>query len=113
MLDGQREIFTDLTLAAFGNTRSYGGGMRICPDARHDDGLLDVTMVHTASRLKLIRLFPTVFRAPTSTSTRVTTARAAPSPWSPRNQRLRRRRLRLPPPAEISAVPRALEILTP
>ena len=26
---------TDLTLAAFGNTRSYGGGMLICPNADH------------------------------------------------------------------------------
>ena len=33
VLDGHREIDTNLTLAAFGNTRSYGGGMLICPDA--------------------------------------------------------------------------------
>ena len=46
VLDGGDEIVTDLTLAAFGNTRSYGGGMLICPDADHTDGLLDITMVH-------------------------------------------------------------------
>ena len=34
VLDGQREIVTRLTLAAFGNTRSYGGGMQICPGAK-------------------------------------------------------------------------------
>ena len=39
VLDGQREVRTELTLAAFGITRSYGGGMRICPDAEHGDGL--------------------------------------------------------------------------
>ena len=33
VLDGGEEIVTDLTLAAFGNTRSYGGGMLICPNA--------------------------------------------------------------------------------
>ena len=33
--DDGDEIVTDLTLAAFGNTRSYGGGMLICPDADH------------------------------------------------------------------------------
>ena len=33
VFDGQREIVADLTLAAFGNTRSYGGGMLICPNA--------------------------------------------------------------------------------
>ena len=43
--DGGDELATDLTLAAFGNTRSYGGGMLICPDADHSDGLLDATMV--------------------------------------------------------------------
>ncbi|MBU3750494.1 MAG: diacylglycerol kinase, partial [Mycobacterium sp.] len=62
VFDGQREVLTDLTLAAFGNTRSYGGGMLICPGADHADGLLDVTMVRAKSRTKLIRLFPTVFK---------------------------------------------------
>ena len=33
--DGGEEVLTDLTLAAFGNTRSYGGGMLICPNADH------------------------------------------------------------------------------
>ena len=36
--------------------------MLICPDADPTDGLLDVTMVQSASRTKLIRLFPTVFK---------------------------------------------------
>lgn len=62
VLDGEREITTRLTLAAFGNTRSYGGGMQICPGANHSDGMLDITMVHSASRSRLIRLFPTVFK---------------------------------------------------
>jgi diacylglycerol kinase (ATP) len=62
VLDGEREIVTDLTLAAFGNTRSYGGGMLICPNADHADGLLDITMVTSGSRSRLMRLFPTVFK---------------------------------------------------
>ena len=60
--DDDEALDIDLTLAAFGNTRSYGGGMLICPNADHADGLLDVTMVHSASRTRLIRLFPTVFK---------------------------------------------------
>lgn len=60
--DDGPELRTDLTLAAFGNTRSYGGGMLICPGADHSDGLLDVTMITSASRTRLIRLFPTVFK---------------------------------------------------
>src|SRR5262249_30406087 len=33
VLDGTQEIDADITLAAFGNTRSYGGGLLICPNA--------------------------------------------------------------------------------
>src|SRR6516164_11002838 len=62
VLDGSQEIDADITLAAFGNTRSYGGGLLICPNADPTDGLLDITMAHSASRTKLIRLFPTVMR---------------------------------------------------
>ena len=34
----------------------------IRPNADPTDGLLDITMVHSASRTKLVRLFPTVFK---------------------------------------------------
>ena len=33
-------------LVAVGNGPSYGGGMRVCPDAVLDDGLLDVLVLH-------------------------------------------------------------------
>jgi diacylglycerol kinase (ATP) len=76
VLDGRDEIVTDLTLAAFGNTRSYGGGMLICPNADHADGRLDITMVHSASRIRLVRLFPTVYQGTHVDLDEVTTARA-------------------------------------
>lgn len=76
VLDGEREIVADLTLAAIGITRSYGGGMQICPGADHSDGLLDITMVAAGSRLKLIRLFPTVFKGTHIELDEVSTARA-------------------------------------
>ncbi|MGV0744506.1 diacylglycerol kinase [Mycolicibacterium sp. XJ870] len=75
--DDGPEIRTELTLAAFGNTKSYGGGMLICPGADHSDGLLDVTMVSSASRTRLIRLFPTVFKGTHVNLDEVTTKRAA------------------------------------
>lgn len=77
VFDDRDEIIADLTLAAVGNTGSYGGGMRICPDADPTDGLLDVTMVHATSRTRLVRLFPTVFAGTHVGLDRVTTARAA------------------------------------
>lgn len=48
-------------LVAVGNARSYGGGMRICPDADLTDGLFDVTVVDEISVLELLRLFPRVY----------------------------------------------------
>ncbi|MEV7023830.1 diacylglycerol kinase, partial [Kitasatospora sp. NPDC093558] len=55
-------IERDLTLAAVGNTRSYGGGMLICPAALPDDGLLDLTVVAAMPRLRIARFFPTIFK---------------------------------------------------
>lgn len=47
--------------AAFGNAPSYGGGMRITPNAQLDDGMLDVCFVREVGKARLLRLFPTVF----------------------------------------------------
>ncbi len=48
-------------LIAVGNGRSYGGGMRVCPNAELDDGVLDVTVVGEVSKLDFIKTFPKVF----------------------------------------------------
>ncbi|MEU2243419.1 diacylglycerol kinase [Streptomyces sp. NPDC018338] len=61
-LDDGRVVETDATLVAVGNGTSYGGGMRICAEARTDDGLLDVTVVGPCSRATLIKVFPRVYR---------------------------------------------------
>lgn len=114
VLDGEREIRADLTLAAFGNTRTYGGGMRICPNADHSDGLLDITMVKSASRIKLIRLFPTVFKGTHINLEEVTTDRARTIlVESPGINAYADGDYVCPLPAEISAVPGALTILVP
>jgi diacylglycerol kinase (ATP) len=42
------------------NLGLFGGGMRICPDASPDDGLLDVCLVGDVGRLALLRAFPKV-----------------------------------------------------
>lgn len=55
---GPRVIDTDAVMVAVGNTRSYGGGMLICPDAILDDGLLDVTVVGAMSRDRMVRMLP-------------------------------------------------------
>jgi diacylglycerol kinase (ATP) len=48
-------------LAAFANTSTYGGGMKIAPNAKADDGLLDVCVIGVVGPFKLACLFPTVY----------------------------------------------------
>jgi diacylglycerol kinase (ATP) len=48
-------------LAAFANTSTYGGGMKIAPRARMDDGKLDVCVIGGIDPFKLACLFPTVY----------------------------------------------------
>lgn len=110
--DDDEPLDIDLTLAAFGNTRSYGGGMLICPDADHADGLLDVTMVHSDSRTRLIRLFPTVFKGTHVSLGEVTTRRAAAVRVEcPGINAYADGDYVAPLPVTVSAVPGALQIL--
>lgn len=51
-------VDTEAVMVAVGNTRTYGGGMMICPDAVADDGLLDVTVVGAVSRRQMLQLLP-------------------------------------------------------
>jgi diacylglycerol kinase (ATP) len=48
----------DATMVSVGNSRFYGGGIPICPEAVLDDGLLDVTVVGAAHRRDLLRILP-------------------------------------------------------
>ncbi|GAA1201235.1 hypothetical protein GCM10009632_21040 [Mycolicibacterium alvei] len=112
--DDGPEIRTDLTLAAFGNTRSYGGGMLICPGADHSDGLLDVTMISSASRTRLIRLFPTVFKGTHVDLDEVTTKRAKTIHVEcPGINAYADGDYAAPLPVSVSAVPGALRLLVP
>jgi YegS/Rv2252/BmrU family lipid kinase len=77
-LDGESRKYKAL-LIAFANGREYGLGARIAPDARLDDGLLDVIIVEDAGLLArfwharhLARGTPQL--APTVTTRRVTRA---------------------------------------
>jgi diacylglycerol kinase (ATP) len=56
-----RHLDLEAMLVAIANSASYGGGMRICPDARADDGLLDVLVLDPLSTTELLRVFPRVY----------------------------------------------------
>jgi YegS/Rv2252/BmrU family lipid kinase len=60
-VDGERAEFDGWSVAA-ANSAFYGGGMRLAPHARLDDGALDVVTVGDISRLRCARMLPKVFR---------------------------------------------------
>lgn len=60
--DQERELGDRVTLCAIGNTRTYGGGMYICPDANHHDGLFDVTVMGRMNRAEVVWKFGKIFR---------------------------------------------------
>lgn len=75
-------------LVALANAVSYGGGMKIAPQASVTDGLMDVILVGEISKPAFLRAFPRVFRGTHLThpaitawqAKRVTVRSAAPQP---------------------------------
>jgi diacylglycerol kinase (ATP) len=49
-------------LVAVGNGTSYGGGMKVCPGALLDDGLLSITFLGELPTATFLRVFPTVYK---------------------------------------------------
>jgi YegS/Rv2252/BmrU family lipid kinase len=67
IVDGVHHEFTGCTVAV-GNSKVYGGGMYVLPDAEIDDGRLDVMFVKEAAKLRLLALLPRVFKGTHGTS---------------------------------------------
>jgi YegS/Rv2252/BmrU family lipid kinase len=58
---GERHAFDGYSVGA-ANSKAYGGGMRAAPDAMLDDGLLEVLVLETVSKLRfLTKILPKVF----------------------------------------------------
>jgi YegS/Rv2252/BmrU family lipid kinase len=58
---GERVSFTGYTVAA-ASSGAYGGGMMLAPQARLDDGLLEVVLIEEVSRLRFLANLPRVFK---------------------------------------------------
>lgn len=56
-----RTIETVAVLVSIANGTQYGNNARVAPDARLDDGLLDLVVVEEASRLRTLRHVPRLF----------------------------------------------------
>lgn len=59
-IDGET-FDTEAMLVAVANAASYGGGMKICPQAQIHDGWLDVLILKPLSKLAFLRVFPRVY----------------------------------------------------
>lgn len=58
MVDGKRIARGPMVLCTFANGRRVGGEFNCAPDARLDDGLMDVCYFRTMSLLRLLMLIP-------------------------------------------------------
>jgi diacylglycerol kinase family enzyme len=58
---GERHSFSGYSIVV-ANSRAYGGGMHIAPDAKLDDGLLDVVMTEHVGRARFLANLPRVFK---------------------------------------------------
>ncbi len=62
-VDGEPAYHGDAGLVAVANGRYFGGGMKVAPHARLDDGLFDVFLLeHTSRRVLATELLPRVYR---------------------------------------------------
>jgi YegS/Rv2252/BmrU family lipid kinase len=60
-VDGERHTMTGYSVAV-GNSKAYGGGMFILPQAELDDGKLDVMLGGRTSKLRFLIELPKVFK---------------------------------------------------
>lgn len=111
-----------IMFVAITNTRSYGGGFRVSPEARIDDGRLDVCIVAAAGKLRLISQFPRILKGTHGAVKEVTLvqtaeARIAPLDGSPiavcLDGELDLAEATAKNPTEVRAVPRALSVIVP
>lgn len=61
-IDGGPREEADASIVTIANSGRLGGGMRLVPDARVDDGRIELATVTGLGRARLVRLFPRVFR---------------------------------------------------
>ena len=59
-IDGVRQSRRAMMICV-ANGKSYGGGMQIVPQAKNNDGYLDVMLVEEVNPLQLLTVFPRVF----------------------------------------------------
>jgi diacylglycerol kinase (ATP) len=102
-------------LASVLNTPTYGGGVRLAPDARINDGLLHAVLIEDLGALSVLKLLPRLMGSGELRTSRVRR-------WGVRSVRISADRPCLfhgdgeilgPAPVEIEVVPNAVRVLAP
>jgi YegS/Rv2252/BmrU family lipid kinase len=113
-VDGERTECFGYSVAV-ANSRAYGGGMFVAPNAELDDGLLDVVMTADTSKLNFLKGLPRVFKGTQVDNEEITTLRGAEVEVSADEtfaiyadgEHL------ADLPAKLSVLPRALKVIAP
>lgn len=61
-LDDEPASTQSTTMTAVMNGRCFGGSFQVCPEARADDGLLDLLIAQGVGRLEILSLVPRIMR---------------------------------------------------
>jgi YegS/Rv2252/BmrU family lipid kinase len=113
-LDGRRREFSGYSVAA-ANSKAFGGGMFLAPDAELDDGLLDVVYIVQFAKRRYLANLPKVFKGTHVDKDEVFVVRAgtveieADRPFAVYADGDHLADL----PAKIRVLPRALEVIAP
>jgi YegS/Rv2252/BmrU family lipid kinase len=75
-VDDGEAVAQATTIAAVMNGRSFGGSFHVCPDARADDGWLDLMVSRGCSRLDILGLVPKILRGAHAGDPRLRLSRA-------------------------------------
>ena len=108
-------IDTAILLAAAFNTPSYGGGVRLAPDAKIDDGVLEVALVEKLNPLQVAAALPRIVAGGTLPESRIRRVRGTRVVLSTDRQCFFHGDGEIfgPTPVEIEVIPRAIRILAP
>jgi diacylglycerol kinase (ATP) len=109
------KIERTVLLAAVLNTPTFGGGLRLAPEARVDDGLLDVVIIEMLSILEALSLIPRLLISGELRTQRAKRVRGAKVKLTSRQKTWFQGDGELlgVPPMEIEALPGALSVLAP
>jgi YegS/Rv2252/BmrU family lipid kinase len=114
VVDGERTECFGYSVAV-ANSRAYGGGMFVAPDAQLDDGLLDVVLTAHTGKLRFLKSLPQVFKGTQVDNEEITMLRGAEVEVSAdENFAIYADGEHLADlPAKLRVIPRALRVIAP